>query len=281
MEATTIDVGGLRTRVRVEGDPADPPVLLLHGIGRFLEDWDPQFERLSDAHRVIALDLPGFGRSQRRPGPATLEELARGAFATLEALGEKRPVSAIGNSLGGAVALQMLALAPERIARLVLVNPAGFGPEVTYLLRMLAVPGLGPAMLRRPTAAGVRHIERALYADRRVATPARVSHALGIARDPEVAAVFGEVGRRLGTVVRGVRPGWRQELLAAVARHPRPTLIVWGDRDRILPPRHFAAARRAFPHARTHMFAGTGHLPQVERADGFAALVRWFLADPA
>jgi pimeloyl-ACP methyl ester carboxylesterase len=277
--ATTVDVGGLPTRVRLAGDPTSQPVLLLHGIGRYLEDWEPQFDRLSACRRVIALDLPGFGFSARPPGPVTLESLAKGALAALDALGEARPVCVIGNSLGGAVALRMLALAPDRVSRLALVNSAGFGPEVTVLLRMFAVPGLGPALLRRPTAAGVRYIERSLYADPAMATPQRVAHALRVARDPQVALAFAEIGRELGTF-RGVRPAWRAELLAAAAAHPRPTLIVWGDRDRILPPHHLAVARRAFPHARTHVFRGTGHLPQVERPDEFASVVRSFLGDP-
>lgn len=278
MGATTVDVGGLRTRVRIEGDPAAPPVLLIHGIGRFIEDWEPQFERLSDGYRVIALDLPGFGKSVRRPGPVTLDALAHGALATLDALGETRPVTAVGNSLGGAVSMRMLVLEPDRVARLVLVNSAAFGSEVTYLLRMLAIPGFGRMVLRHPTPFGARLIERALHADPAVATPERVSHALGIARDRAVAEAFAEIGRGLATV-RGVRSEWRDELLAQAAAQPRPTLILWGDRDRILPPHHFDAARRAFPQARAHMFRDTGHLPQVERPDEFAAIVRSFLAE--
>src|SRR5207253_9817156 len=115
-----IDVQGRRTRVRVEGDPENPPVLLLHGIGRSLEDWDLQFGRLAGAFRVIALDLPGSGFSERTPAPANLPDIAAGVLAALDALGEQRPVHAIGNSLGGAVAQQMVVLEPSRLASLVL-----------------------------------------------------------------------------------------------------------------------------------------------------------------
>jgi pimeloyl-ACP methyl ester carboxylesterase len=62
-----------------------------------------------------------------------------------------------------------------------------------------------------------------------------------------------------------------------VAAHPKPTLIVWGERDLILPATHLAAAQAAFPHAKTHLFADTGHMPQIERADEFADLTRLFL----
>ena len=60
---------------------------------------------------------------------------------------------------------------------------------------------------------------------------------------------------------RGIKAGWRAELITVATRHPRPTLILWGDRDRILPAHHLDAARRLIPHAQTRMFSGVGHMP--------------------
>lgn len=271
-----IDVGGLRTRVRLEGDPSGRPVVLLHGIGRSLEDWDPQFDLLSDGNRVIAMDMPGFGYSQRRPEPATLRALAKGVLATLDELGEARRVHLVGNSLGGAVSLQILGLAPRRVASVVLVNSAGFGREVTYLLKTLAVPGLNKLILRKPTRAGSLHIERALYVDKSLATKDRVAHAVKLGREPGGGAFMAELTAGLGTL-RGVRPEWRRELLDAARQEYRPMLIVWGDKDQILPAKHFDVARRTFPVATTRMFTDTGHMPQIERPKEFAELVREFL----
>ena len=67
-----IEVEGRRVRVRVDGDPHNPPVVLVHGIGRSLEDWDLQYARLSGDYRVIAVDVPGFGFSDEPEGPITL-----------------------------------------------------------------------------------------------------------------------------------------------------------------------------------------------------------------
>ena len=273
-----ITVVGRRTRVRVEGDPGGPPVVLLHGIGRSLEDWAPQCHRLAKTHRVIALDLPGSGFSARSPERTTLEVLARGVLETLDTLGEQRPVHLIGNSLGGAVALQILVLEPERVASLVLVNSAGFGAEVALPLRLLAVPVLGDLAGRLATRASARMAERLNYADPRLATTARIQHALAIASQPDTNTVLLETTRALATF-RGVQPGWRTELTTSAAKHPRPTLIIWGDRDRVLPAQHLDAARRVLPHARTHLFAGVGHMPQIECPDEFAARVQAFLAD--
>ena len=273
-----ISVDGRRTRVRVEGDPTNPPVLLLHGVGRSLEDWAPQYPRLATNHRVIALDIPGFGFSARSPEPTTLQVLARGVLETLDSLGERRPTHVVGNSLGGAIALQLLVLDPQRVASLVLVNSAGFGSAVALPLRLLGLPVLGPLATRRTTRVSALLTERMIYADPKLATKARIEHALAIGRQPGAGAVMLETARSLLTA-GGIKPGWRSQLIAAAAKHPRPTLIIWGDRDRILPPHHFDSARRLLPHAQTHMFDGIGHAPQIECPNEFASRLRSFVAE--
>lgn len=271
-----VNVDGRTVRALAAGDRADTPLLLLHGIGRSLEDWTEQIERLSGRFYVIAVDLPGFGRSARRDGPADLATVADGVAGALAALDEDRPCHVIGNSLGGAVAMQLLASHPDLVASLTLVNSAGFGAEVTALLRMLSLPGIGRRLATRSTPAGARLMERRLFADPSLATRERIDHALSIAAQPGTGEFLLEMANHLGTM-RGVRPQWRTELLAAVAAHPRPTLLIWGDRDRILPAAHLGAAQRQFPDAQVHLFTATGHMPQIERADEFADLITAFV----
>ncbi|MEV8510029.1 alpha/beta fold hydrolase [Actinoplanes sp. NPDC051475] len=271
-----LTVRGATIRVHETGDPEHPPILLLHGIGRSLEDWSPQHERLSGRWRVISVDLPGFGLSDRMPAPISLASLADGVLATLDTLGEQRPLHVMGNSLGGAVAMQLLASTPARVSTLTLVNSAGFGKEVAFFLRALAIPGLGKRLLRRIDARVARRVERSLFHDRAYVTPERVEFALRVAARPEHALVFLETAQALGGL-RGIRGPWRRTLLEEVARHPRPTLIVWGDHDLILPATQLPAARAAFPDARWHLFPDTGHMPQIERADEFADLTELFL----
>ena len=273
-----IHVEGRRTRVRVDGDPAHPPALLLHGIGRSLEDWAPQFTRLSGSHRLISLDLPGSGFSQRSTSPTSLPVLAQGVLETLDELGERRPVHVIGNSLGGAVAQQLSVLAPDRVASLTLVNSAGFGKEVALPLRLLTTPVLGRFMASRATPSTVRLMERLIFANPDLVTRSRVDHAMAIAQQPDTGEVVWETANALATARGGVRPEWRKSLSARVASEGKPTLIVWGDRDRILPARHLEEARRLLPHASTHVFTGVGHMPQIESPDAFASVVLEFLA---
>lgn len=175
------------------------------------------------------------------------------------------------------MALQLLVLQPHRVAGLVLVNSAGFGSEVTFLLRMLTLPVIGRVATRRTTRASARILERSIFADRSLASRQRIEHAVAIGRQPESGAVMREIARELATG-RGVKDDWRTELFSAAAQHPRPTLIIWGDRDRVLPAHHLEAAQRLMPHATTHLLTGIGHMPQIECPDQFAALVLDFFA---
>ena len=121
-----------------------------------------------------------------------------------------------------------------------------------------------------------RMMERLSYVDRSFATDERIDRAVTLARQPETGAVTHEIARSLATI-RGVRPQWREELMSTVRKHPRPTLVVWGDRDRILPGRQADAARRRLPHAQVRLVRAVGHAPQVEAAERFTELTLGFL----
>jgi pimeloyl-ACP methyl ester carboxylesterase len=251
-------------------------VVLLHGLGRSLEDWTEQHELLRDRHRVYSVDLPGYGESEPLTEPYTVAALARFVANFLDAVEIAEPAHLVGNSLGGAVAMQLAVHAPDRVASLVLVNSAGFGREVTIALRLLAIRPLGRLLLR-PSRHSARRVERSLFHDPVFVTEARVEHTFALAQRPHAARVLLETAQSLGTF-RGARPQWRQALLHAVASLDIPTLVVWGDRDLILPAAHLDAARARLPHAHTHLFSDTGHMPQIERAEAFSQLVVHFWA---
>ncbi|MGW5670599.1 alpha/beta fold hydrolase [Micromonospora sp. NPDC003776] len=274
VRADELTVAGRRVRCRVAGD--GPPVVLLHGIGRTLDDFADQHQGLARDHRVVSVDLPGHGGSAPLDGPHSLPALASSVAEVLDAVGVTGPAHLVGNSLGGALAMRLAVDDPARAASLVLVNSAGFGKEVTFALRLLALPFA--RLLLRPHPAIARRTERAIFHDPAYVTEARVATALAAAGQPHAARVMLELVRSLGTW-RGVRPQWRAELLDAVAALGLPTLVVWGERDLVLPARHLANARARFPQARTHLFADCGHMPQIERAAEFEALVRRFWSE--
>ncbi|MBC7590822.1 MAG: alpha/beta fold hydrolase [Salinibacterium sp.] len=267
-------IDGRAVRYRITGD--GPPILLLHGIGRSLEDWDEQHELLSTHHKVISIDMPGFAYSERPEGPATIASLASVVPPLLDSLGIVGALPVIGNSLGGAVAMTLAVEHPEAVSSLVLVDSAGFGTEVTIALRLLAVTPLGVA-LTRPNPKSSMRAAQSIFYDKRLATPERVDRSYTLALRPGHVQTLLDLARELGTF-RGVRPQWRESLLADLRTLALPTLVVWGDHDHVLPFPHLDAAIAALPGAESHIFARIGHMPQIEQPEEFAAVVQEFLS---
>lgn len=288
-DTSTLEVNGVPLRVRISGPEDGTPILLIHGIARSLEDWTHAQDLLargdrSPGYRVISTDLPGFGYSRRgreRPG---LPAFGRAMAALLDAAGVEAPAHVMGNSLGGGVAMSLAVDHPGRVASLTLVNSVGFGSDVNISPLpiaygvLAALPVLGPTFRQKARAAGTEAI-RDLFWDRDLATAEQLRHAGLLSRQADYQSTFLGTAATLGAPFVGVRPGWRRDLLARVADSRIPTLVVWGDDDRILPPHHLEAARTALPHARTHLFADTGHMPQVERPAEFVAVAEAFVAE--
>lgn len=287
-DTTTLEVGGVPLRVRISGPQDGTPVLLIHGIARSLEDWTETQDLLAGdgacgGHRVISTDLPGFGYSRRgreRPG---LPAFGRAMAALLDAAGVTAPAHVMGNSLGGGVAMTLAVDHPGKVASLTLVNSVGFGSEANISALpmaygvLAALPGLAATFGPKAREAGAETI-RDLFFDRELATVEQLRHAGKLAKQADFRATFLGTAATLGAPVVGVRPRWRRDLLRRVADSGTPTLVVWGDADRILPPHHLDAARTLLPTARTHLFAETGHMPQVERPAEFAEVAAAFVA---
>jgi len=272
-DVRSIFVDGRRVRYAVGG--SGPPLLLLHGIARSLEDWNDARVDLETRHTVYAIDLAGFGGSYPLAGTSDLPALGRSVLAFLDAVDVREPVRIVGNSLGGAVALQAVALSPERFAALVLVDSAGFGSEVAAGLRALALPGVGRLLLRPNRSLARRHVQ-GIFHDPAQVTEERIQLAYELASRVGSAEVLLEVGRSLGNL-RGIRPEWRRDLLDQVRKLDIPVLLLWGENDRVLPIAHLEAAHEAFPAASTHVFPATGHMPQMERPAEFSEVVIGFL----
>ena len=283
-DTTYVEVAGHPVRVREAGPPEAAPVVLIHGIGRSLEDWQPTQDLLSQDHRVISLDLPGFGLTRRIKGHWGLEGFARAVVALLDTLGEQRPVHVMGNSLGGAVAMTLAANHPDRVASLLLVNSAGFGREANVSFRpmlygaLASVPVVGRRFRGLAREHGIQSL-RDVFFDPAHLTDEMIRHAGELNRQPDFRLTFVATAARLGLPVLGTYPWWRRALLSRLAASELPTMVVWGDADAVLPAAHFHAAVAALPNADSHLFPDTGHMPQIERAEEFAGLATEFVAD--
>jgi pimeloyl-ACP methyl ester carboxylesterase len=273
--STTELVEGHRVGVTVAGAGTGAPMLLLHGIGRDRRDWSEVLPAFAVDRRVIAIDLEGFGESEPWSDQVTLATMTWVVRRTLIALGVEVPVVVVANSMGGAVALRLHADDPGAVSVLVLASPAGFAADAALGLRLMGVPGLGPLLLKfSPIAARVQ--VRSLFADRAFATRLLIAEAVERIRRREQRRVYFQVVRDLGSW-RGVRAEWRAEVLRSLAAAGTPTLVLWGERDAVLPVEQLTAAALALPHARTRILQGVGHVPQIENPGGFVDEVASFL----
>ena len=275
IEERHIDVGGLSTHYLTAGTTR-PPLVLLHGVGDNAFDWRWVMPTLAHTHRVYAPDLPGSGGSARPLDDYSPAFFTRFVGAFLDALGVDR-ATVIGNSLGGLVGLRLALAEPERVTALGLVSSAGLGREVTYALRSLALPGYGKLAVawgkRRPGAAQ-RALGRAalVFARPKDAPRKWIKEQYRLARLPgfleaQLATVRAQVGLK----------GQREVLVDRLAQLERPTVVVWGTRDRVLP---YSQAKEAFSRLAEgylELIPECGHLPQVEQPERFVSGLRQFL----
>jgi pimeloyl-ACP methyl ester carboxylesterase len=269
-----VDVQGARVRFRAEGH--GPPVLLIHGIGACLEIWDWTFPALRERFTPIAFDYPGFGASDPLPWAFSPEGAADVITAFMDAVG-LRTAFLVGSSLGGGIATMTAGLAPTRVEGLVLVAPAGFGRGLNPLLRLETAPLLGEGLA---ALAGVFPglALREAFADRRRIPPALVdvSRRYGLRRGPFQAYLR---ALRRSATLGGVRAEMVATVRAAARRIIAPTLIVWGDRDRVIPPDQATVAAHSIKGSRLHMMKGVGHVPFVEAPAPFNTAAVAFLVE--
>jgi pimeloyl-ACP methyl ester carboxylesterase len=267
-----VDVVGARTNYVEMGE--GPPLVLVHGLSGAWQSWLEQIPYLARTHRVVAMDLPGFGGSPMPPWEISIPSYGRFIRDLCERLGIER-CSLVGNSMGGFIATELAITEPRRVDELVLVSAAGITwararREPAALLGRLGVAAAPLALkfqlsgIRRP---GLRH--RAFR---------------GVFHDPN------SLRRELlwENVVPALTssPGYLDALTTLFGYDIRdrleeievPTLIVWGRNDRVVPvPAALSYKRRIGANAELEIFDRCGHVPQIERPVRFNRVLERFL----
>jgi pimeloyl-ACP methyl ester carboxylesterase len=238
-----------------------PVILLIHGIAGSSETWSPVMEALADEYTVVAPDLIGHGESAKPRGDYSLGAYASGLRDLLQAIGHEK-ATVVGHSLGGGVAMQLAYQFPERCERLVLVSSGGLGREVSFLLRAATLPGsewvIPMLASRRVLGAGNRLGGALGRMGLRLGTDLEeLWRGLTSLHDAGARQAFVYTLRSL-VEAGGQRVSARDRLYLA---KEMPTLIVWGDADRIIPAKHGAEAAEAMPGSRYVSFPGAGHFP--------------------
>lgn len=269
----------------MEGQPLNvielgegPPVVFVHGLSGSWPNWLEQLPVFARDHRVVALDLPGFGHSPMPLQDITISGYARALDGLMETLGLDA-ATLVGNSMGGFVSAELAIAYPQRVERLVLVSAAGIStyqrPEV-----MRAVPWLTRA--ERVIAA---------YTAWLASKSDTVVRRRGL-RNATLGLVVRHPGRLPGPLaaeqLRGAgKPGFMQALGALLdyplrERLPEiacPTLIVWGAEDRVISRRDADVFEQLIPNSRKVMFEDTGHMAMLERPAAFNELLERFMRE--
>jgi pimeloyl-ACP methyl ester carboxylesterase len=258
---------GARVAFRQAG--TGPVLVLLHGIAGSSETWIPVMRRLETRFTVVAPDFLGHGASDKPSGDYSLGAHASTIRDLLHVLGIER-ATVVGQSFGGGVALQLAYQYPELCERIVLVDAGGLGREVSWMLRLLSLPGIDLVLpLLFPPFAGEWGDAAARFFEAKGIRQARVTEMWRSYRsliEPENRRAF------LRTMRAVIDPGGQS--VSAIDRlylaGGLPTLIVWGSDDRIIPVSHAFRAQAAMPHSRLVVFDGVGHFPHAEVPDRFA-----------
>lgn len=269
-----VDVAGMRVHVRDEGPRDDPrPIVLLHGTSSSLHTWDGWAHALQSERRVIRFDLPGFGLTGPAPdGDYTIGHYVAFMKAMLDHFGIEHCVL-VGNSFGGWVAWETALAEPGRVDRLVLVDSAGYRLEslsVPIGFRIAKIPVLNQLLKVTLPRGMVESSLRNVYGD-----PSRVT--------PELVDRYFDLATRAGNRDALVQR-FRQSQPGADAEHISnvkvPTLILWGGRDRLIPPSHAERFHRAIAGSEVLTFESLGHVPQEEDPALTFAAAHAFLVAP-
>lgn len=253
-------------------DGARSPLVLLHGLLDSSEGWDEITQ--ASPRASVAFDLPGFGGSDL-PRRALISSYAEDVAEAMRRL-DLRDVTLVGHSLGGAVAAALSELAPDRIAALVLLAPAGFGR--IPLAEAVSVPGVRDlAEVLLPRVLGFHPLVRASY---------RIFVTAGHSLPDEIAERMRRNARTLAdgavmatqaVVAAGrSRDGFHRRRLA----YRGPVSVLWGEKDLVVPAAHGQAVLRALPQAALQTWSGMGHHPQRERLAELAGYLEAACAPP-
>jgi pimeloyl-ACP methyl ester carboxylesterase len=267
LDVRELTLHGHRVAYRQAG--SGPVVVLIHGITSDSSTWRRVLPYLARRFTVIAPDLAGHGGSAKPKGDYSLGAHASGVRDLLLALGHDR-ASFVGHSLGGGIAMQISYQFPERCERLVLVDSGGLGRDVSLLLRAATLPGSefvlpllsASRLLDAGRLAGSALGRLGLRAGTDIEEMARGHATLS---DREARAAFVQTLRSV------VEPGGQRVNASNrlyLAKH-LPLLLVWGERDSLIPVSHGRAAHEHVPGSRLEVFADSGHFPQLDEPERF------------
>lgn len=251
-DATFETIGGARIHYVDEGE--GPPVVLIHGFASSIGAWAPVRPGLRDKHRVIALDLKGFGYSDRPPGDYSPKAQAELVLALLDARGVKEPVALVAHSWGSSIALAIALMAPERVERIALYDAWVYSDQLPNFFLWSRADGLGEALVgafydQRPD----EKMASAFY-DQRFVTEELIE---------TVEEQLARPGTK-GAALEAIRGQRFEEQEAKYKTIDKPTLLLWGREDRVTTLSAGERLSKDLANARLVVYPQCGHFPMIE-----------------
>ncbi|MGH2905300.1 MAG: alpha/beta fold hydrolase [Solirubrobacterales bacterium] len=249
-----------------------PPLILIHGLAASWQCWLENIPALARDFRVIAIDLPGFGRSKMPRDQISIPGYARVVAELMDSLGIER-ASLIGNSMGGQTSLRFALDYPERVERVILVSPAGYStstlPSAARNAASVFSPAIRPLLgANREIAARPRLRKRVLYgicAHADQLSPDIVLQLMGFSKKPGFSDALDAL----------LSHDFREELVNVAT----PVLIIWGRKDLLIGSGDAHRMAAKIPGSRKMVLNDTAHVAMVERPAWFNATAREFLLE--
>jgi pimeloyl-ACP methyl ester carboxylesterase len=279
----TVDWAAHSHRVEVGDDrvsyvdigEGEPTILLIHGLGGNWTAWLETIPMLTPRHRVIAVDLPGFGGSSVPKHGISIGGYAA-ALTRLLAQLELDRVIVVGSSLGGWVAAELAQRAPDMVSALVLVDAAGIVPSAWERRKALSM--MEGAALMAPLAPRFRRAVASRPGLRNMALRYTAARPSDLAADLVYMALPAAPDPGFRPALRACKRSWSQDWCDRLSDIQCPTLVVWGELDSLLPVRHAREYARRIPRSELCVIRDAGHLPMLERPADFNAELSRFIA---
>lgn len=268
-----ISIDSINTRYWQMGNSGSS-IILLHGGSGSIEFWLYNIAALAAHHRVYAFDMVGSGKSDYPDRSYSLVNQAEFLASFMNA-SKIEKATIIGNSMGGGVALEFTRLYPNRVDKLVLVDSMGFGKEISLGIRVITLPAV--VSLLRPGRWMIPAMLRSNFFDGKQLPPDWIELRYPIFAIPGRNRVILRIGRSNFNLA-GVLPQVYRPILDNLSNILQPTLITWGEYDRIIPVKHAHIAAAGIPNSQLHIFPDCGHHPYLEYPAKFNRLVLDFMA---
>jgi len=253
------------------------PIILIHGLGSDGANWRKVLPLLAEHYTVYAVDLLGCGESDKPPIAYTIEAFAHYLRFFMDAVGIER-AHLFGHSLGGGVALQTLYFSPDRVDRVVLVDSGGLGRDVHWLLRISTLPGADQVInLMSNPRSGIttlaRRLEQRAKGQSDEAYQAEIAGMLEKLRVSDARRSFLRMVRAIGSL-----SGQTVSALPHLAAQEKtPFLLIWGEKDAIIPLSHGRSAHALLSRSHLEIIPNSFHQPHIEQPSEVAHLMLDFL----